>query len=208
MWIGLFVLVCFGSNATAFVVCPYLFTCKHEVFQRRSMTSTPDPADQFRGTDRFERWRFLQGLLDNECPADEVNRILFLVLDGALKYPRPKYEETEETGSPEITAGLRARIDLLLAASIDGRIPIFEGPDCSSGSDSLLKALNDVLPDPDEDEDASKSLWNTVMELHGREMVKVNEASATPEWKALCSTARVLLHFDFLMLGIVEEPLF
>jgi hypothetical protein len=64
------------------------------------------------------------------------------------------------------------------------------------------------LPTPDDDEDAVKSLWDTVMELYGREAVKYQETkSSTLEWKITNTVSRLLIHFDFLTLGIVRKPL-
>ena len=164
-----------------------------------------DVADEFRGSDRFERWRFLQNFLDNECQARDANRLLFLVLDGFLKYPRPAFKG--ETGSPEMTDDLRSKIENVLDNAENGFIPAFEEPNCSPGKAAVLEGLTKLLPDPIEDEDSSKSLWDILIQLHGRELVKFNETNPSPEWKAICLVARLLIHFDFLTDGIVEGPL-
>ena len=169
-------------------------------------SSSSDIVEKFRGSDRFDRWRYLQNFLDNECNGDDVNRIFFLVLDGFLKYPRPEFKG--ETGSPELTEDLRNKIENLLKdATTDGKILAFQEPNCSPGSAELIEQLKGLLPDPTDDEDASKSLWDTLISLHGREAVKFNEMNPSPEWNAICLVTRLLIHFDFLMYGIVDGPL-
>lgn len=151
--------------------------------------------------DRFGRWRFLQRLLDEETNNDDVNRIIFIVLDGYLKFPRPTYGSTTETGSPELTVERRQLIEEVLKGCSLGIVPALG----DSGEDRL-SGLETLLPDPSEDEDGFKGLWDTVIELHGRESVKINETNKTPEWRAVCLVARVILHYDFLIYGLVDEP--
>jgi hypothetical protein len=172
-----------------------------------SVSSQTNMTERFGLNDRFDRWRFLQRLLEAEEKADAVNQILFSVLQGALKYPRPKHQTSDENGSPEMTNDLCSKIEKLLDAGLNGAIPALEDPECTPGSEIVLQKLEDILPDPQEDEDAYKSLWDIVIELHGREMVKINEGNGSPEWKAVCLVARILVHFDFLNYGIVEAPL-
>ena len=163
--------------------------------------------DRFVTNDRFDRWRFLQNLLDGEAKALTVNQMLYYVLDGYLKYPRPKQENSDETGSPELTAELRAKIEKILDESADESIAALEDPECVPGRGFDLLKLEGLLPDPQEEEEAFKSLWDVVMELHGREMVKIDESKATPQWKACCMIARLFIHFDFVVYGIVDSPL-
>jgi hypothetical protein len=155
-------------------------------------------------SDRFDRWRFLQRLLDEETTSARTNEILYVVLDGYLKYQRPKYKESEETGSPELTPDRRATIEYILQCA-NGTVPVLT--ESNAADDAILEQLEALLPDMVEDEDAVKGIWDTVLELHGREGVKINEQNATPAWKARCLIARVLLHHDFLILGLVDSPL-
>jgi hypothetical protein len=53
-----------------------------------SSVSSKNVAELFQDSDRFERWRFLQQLLEGEADAHAVNRLLYQVLEGAIKYPR------------------------------------------------------------------------------------------------------------------------
>jgi hypothetical protein len=161
--------------------------------------------------DRFDRWRFLQNVLDGDASSDLVNQVLYEVLDGALKFPR-----LDGDGETIVLPGeYRDRIqDVLDNHSSDGRIPAM----CTSDAEdddgeikvhaaAMLTLLEGLLPDTDEDEDASKSLWDTVMEIHGREAVKYQETkNRTMEWKLASVVTRLLLHFDFLTLGIVKSP--
>lgn len=152
--------------------------------------------------DRFDRWKFLQNVLEGEVQDDFANQVLYHVLDGALKYPRPKYGNSEETGSPEMTAELREKIEDVLATGADGRVSAM-----GKTKQNIIDMLEGILPDHREDEDASKSVWDIVMELHGREMVKINETNPTDEWKICCLVARLLINFDFINYGIVTAPL-
>jgi hypothetical protein len=178
--------------------------------RRKSLLhATPETnlADRFDTNDRFDRWRFLQNLLDGEAKAETVNQMLYYVLDGYLKYPRPKQENSDETGSPELTAELRAKIEKILEESATESIAALEDPECFPGKGFALLQLDGLLPDPQEEEEAFKSLWDVVIEIHGREMVKIEGSKATPQWKAWCLIARLFIHFDFVIYGLVDSPL-
>lgn len=183
-----------------------------------SEASSPSSAsellrDELDLEDRFGRWRFLQRLLEREADPEEVNRVLFAVLEGYLLHPRPKYRDTDETGSPELTPKLSDAIENFLDRGAVGRavralIPPSpaEGEidgDSPSPSVDVVELLEELLPDPDEDEDAHKGLWDTVMELHGREAVKQDEMAGEPSWRACCLVARVLINYDFLSRGLI-----
>jgi hypothetical protein len=158
--------------------------------------------------DRFGRWRYLQELLDQESIKEETNKILYVVLDGYLKFPRPNFEESEATGSPELTPERRAAIEVLLSYAENGSIPaLIDDMDELPANDLVLKQLEKVLPDPSEDEDGMKGAWDIVLALHGMEGVKFNEQNPMPEWKACCLIARVLLYHDFLIYGLVDRPM-
>jgi len=155
--------------------------------------------------DRFDRWRFLQRLLDEEAKEDDVNEILFWVLDGYLRYPRPKFESTTETGSPELTSERRTMVEALLDEYTAQRlVPALVGD--TGEQERTLSKIGPLLPDPVEDEDAHKGVWDTVMELNGRESVKINETNGRPEWRAVCLVARVLINYDFLTYGLIDAP--
>jgi hypothetical protein len=74
---------------------------------------------------------------------------------------------------------------------------------------SWIDWLEELLPNPQDDEDAYNSLWDVVMELHGREAVKDDmknsndTSSSTSNWTIRCLIVRVLIHFDFLTQGIL-----
>lgn len=140
----------------------------------------------------------MQNFLDAEVKASDINQVLYSVLDAYLKYPPP---DSSEVVSPLATSDVCDTINQLL--SNDGSsIPAFQDPDCSPGDAEVLQKLASLLPDPRENEDAFKGSWDTVLELHGREAVKINESKATPEWNAISMVARVLIYFDFMTRGI------
>jgi hypothetical protein len=156
--------------------------------------------------DRFGRWRYLQKLLDEEANEDDVNRIIFLVLDSYLKFPRPTYGSTTETGSPELTADRRQMIEQLLEGCSLGTVPALGDADGAQSREAMLKQLEPLLPDPIEDEDGFKGNWDTVMELNGRGSVQINERNREPGWLAVCLVSRVIIYYDFLTYGLVDVP--
>lgn len=156
--------------------------------------------------DRFGRWRYLQKLLDEEANEDDVNRIIFLVLDSYLKFPRPTYGSTTETGSPELTAERRQLIEQLLEGCVQGTVPALGDANGAELREDMLSKLEPLLPDPIEDEDGFKGNWDTVLELNGRGSVQINERNGTPGWKAVCLVSRVIIYYDFLTYGLVDVP--
>ena len=181
-----------------------------------------DPQDvetSFGGSEnRFDRWRFLQDFLDGDYPSsDFVNIVLYRVLDGALKYPRPS-EGRDSKDSVEIKAEVREKIqEILTEHSIDGRVKAVarmsniddDYETTKEEMSKIIEQLEKVLPDQIEEEEDHKSLWDTIIELHGREAVKFNESQnpISLDWKIANTVTRVLLHYDFLTFGIVDAPL-
>lgn len=183
---------------------------------------TQNVAIPFDGSeDRFDRWRFLQGFLEGDHPSsDVVNIVLYRVLEGALKYPRPS-EGSDTLGSDdivELTSDVKKIIQEILAHySTEGRVKAVmtmsnsdeDYEKAEKSSLAILEELEKVLPDPIENEEEYKSLWDTVIELHGREAVKFSQSQnpTSLDWKIANTITRVLLHYDFLLLGIVDAPL-
>ena len=145
--------------------------------------------------DSFQRWRFLQRLLDEDASDHDVNQVTYAVLTGFLERPRMKNEVMNEMVSP-ILNDLNREMVMILLNDDDGTVPVFSG----NGhiiDEQLLEQLERLLPDPIENEDAHKGAWDTVCEIHGRGSVKLNEAKASKRWRALSSIARVLIYYDF-----------
>ena len=86
---------------------------------------------------------------------------------------------------------------------------------------SILTQIEQLLPDPMEDEESYKSAWDVVIDLYGRESVRVKEEKLQREnesgtgggtrclenleWRTLCAIGRVLIHYDFLTKGVLKE---
>ncbi len=171
--------------------------------------------------DRFDRWRFLQDFLDGDHPSsDVVNIVLYRVLEGALKYPRPSggSDTLGSDESVEMTADVKNKIQVILADhSTEGRVNAVmtmsnddnDFQEAEKVALATLEQLERILPDPVEEEDDFKSLWDTVIELYGREAVKINENQRPVllAWKIASTVTRVLLHYDFLTYGIIDGPL-
>jgi hypothetical protein len=91
--------------------------------------------------------------------------------------------------------------ELLDAFHNDSNLPVMAGGDEIVLDPTVADQLDALLPHPDDDEDAFKGLWDTVIEIHGREAVKIDEARGSLTWKSCCTLARLLIHFDFLSDG-------
>ena len=144
--------------------------------------------------DRFGRWKFLRDLLDGDVEGDVINRVMYNVLSNYLNNPPAAASQDATLGSPQLTQQLVAQLEEVLDTSSDGSIVAF----ADDADDKLIEKLENLLPDPLEDEDAHRSAWDTVIEIHGRDMVKANETNPTTEWRKLCLAARLLIHYDFL----------
>jgi hypothetical protein len=148
--------------------------------------------------DRFGRWRFLQRLLDGEVSAHDATELLVAVLHNSLTASQTK---EGSDGNVELSTEQRNRLQAFLDRMGDGNASIFEQGQLVVDP-SQVDQLDALLPDMDSDEDAYKGLWDTVIELHGREAVKIDESNRSPTWTACCLTARLLIHYDFLSEGV------
>ena len=169
--------------------------------------------------EQFNRWRLLQQLLEAEADATDVNEVLYRVMKSFLEVPRPRKIKdakgiTRSNTSPLINDDKKKMIQSLLnfaAVDADSDIPLFvpvfvEGCIAGSGSSAhVLEVVEKLLPDPNEEEDAHKTCWDIVMEMYGKEAVKSEEMERSEEWRARCAVARVLIHYDFLEAGIIED---
>jgi hypothetical protein len=145
----------------------------------------------------------MQKFLDAEVKASDANEVLYRVLDSFLKCPPSISSDSNDSASPMATPEVRVIIEELLEKHTSNQqIAVFRDPECIPGDDGVIKTLEKLLPDPRENEDASKGSWDTVIMLHGREAVKINEGKGTREWKSLCVVARLLIYFDFLTRGV------
>jgi hypothetical protein len=189
--------------------------------------------------DTFDRWRFLQKLLDDDI--NDADDILF-VLQACIQQSYQRLQSTPSRlatihQSQNLTSSMASAVaspaDVLSPLSFDDTDGLIEErldimsfilqEKSSATINRLLQALeNDsapssaytpqdfrfldqlerLLPDPALDEDAAKGLWDTVIELHGRESVRINEQQKTMNWRTRCLIARVLIFYDFLSAGI------
>ena len=143
---------------------------------------------------RFEKWRFLQDLLDGEIEDSVLGELLLNVLGDFLGNQPVKTGDDVVSGSPELTPDLVSK----LHASIKVLKQDSEAAMTDFAEAGAISKLDDLLPDPTEDEDAHKSVWDTILEIHGQDMVRAKETNPTLEWRKLCLVARLLIHFDFL----------
>jgi len=99
-----------------------------------------------------------------------------------------------------------------------------EGVQIDNAAVSILTQIEQLLPDPMEDEESYKSAWDVVIDLYGRESVRVKEEKLQREkesggrgtttclenleWRTLCAMGRVLIHYDFLTKGVLKDRIY
>jgi len=139
----------------------------------------------------------MQNLLDEELPAEDVNEVVFLLLDNYLKE-----EDDEDLNAPERSDELLAVLNKVLdyEEEIEGKriIPVVKNPGCLPGDGALLDKIKELLPDPVENEDAHNSGWDTVREIHGEAAVRYSNIEGRAEWNVVCLVARLITYFNFL----------
>jgi hypothetical protein len=200
--------------------------------------------------EKFDRWRHLQKLLDDETDPVDTNRLVCGVLERYYSNAKKKKvssstSDDEQDGidtSPERTTERLLAIEKILqeysspldqslrvissssSSSVPSSLTAFNEKDSNDDDDSsvllstaanasttrisasnnnfpspLQQALMDILPHPVNEVDEHKGTWDTVMELHGREGVRIEEQTLNnPSWKERCLAARVLIYYDFL----------
>jgi hypothetical protein len=226
-----------------------------------------DVIDRLELTEKFDRWRFLQKLLENELSHSDIEDVLLLSLSAYLQHgPTPSsYNNKDENGgnaSPVLSDDQRSVMNnvieeivscsdgigdsrflhLLVLPPVDYEsltIDIDDDDDDNNNDDnnaarleqqqidkvaeSILTQIEQLLPDPIDDEEAYKSSWDVVIDLYGRESVRVNEEGLQREiegasgdglsaenlqWRTLSALGRVLIHYDFLTKGVLKEGTF
>lgn len=162
-----------------------------------SSTAPPSVVERLGLDDNFNRWKYVQNLLDEELGAADVNEVLYVLLDNYKNIAADV--DPDDSSAPERTAEVLGDVDAVLQMATDGNsIPVLKDPDCQPGDEKVVLAVERLLPDPVEKEDAFKGSWDTVMEMHGRTSAAFNEKENRPEWNAVCITARVMIYFEFL----------
>eukprot|EP00815_Leptocylindrus_aporus_P001812 CAMPEP_0116057722 /NCGR_PEP_ID=MMETSP0322-20121206/4778_1 /TAXON_ID=163516 /ORGANISM="Leptocylindrus danicus var. apora, Strain B651" /LENGTH=114 /DNA_ID=CAMNT_0003541783 /DNA_START=339 /DNA_END=683 /DNA_ORIENTATION=+ len=74
-------------------------------------------------------------------------------------------------------------------------------PSGARGEYELLDELEMLLPTMEDDEESHKSMWDILMELHGREAVKMSK-DQDEDWDARCLVVRLLIDQNFIVEGI------
>jgi hypothetical protein len=168
--------------------------------------------------EKFDRWRHLQKLLDNETDPIDTNRLVYGVLNRYYNGAKKKIDSNDDNDdddididtAPERTTERLVAIGKILqeySSPLHQSIGLMSQKDVidkslllSNGPSSLHNALIGILPHPINEEDEHKGTWDTVMELHGRESVHIEEQKVPNNfaWKERCLAARILIYYDFL----------
>ena len=120
---------------------------------------------------QFERYRFLQKVMDNEVEdIEDVNQLLLHILS----------KRTHFKCRDEATF-----------------LPLLP-PSGARGEYELLDELEMLLPTMEDDEESHKSMWDILMELHGREAVKMSK-DQDEDWDARCLVVRLLIDQNFIV---------
>jgi hypothetical protein len=230
-----------------------------------------DVIDRLELTEKFDRWRFLQKLLENELSHSDIEDVLLLSLSAYLQHgPTPSsYNNKDENGgnaSPVLSDDQRTVMNNVIEEIVscsdgigdsrflhllvlppvdyecltididddddddddddsndDNNVAQLEQQQIDKVAESILTQIEQLLPDPIEDEEAYKSSWDVVIDLYGRESVRVNEEGLQHEiegasgdglsaenlqWRTLSAVGRVLIHYDFLTKGVLKEGTF
>lgn len=136
----------------------------------------------------------MQNFLDEEVEADDINEILYILLDN---YKNARKVDPDDTSAPERTVELLQVVDDLLD-KYAGSIPVLKGPGCTAGDKDVLAEVEQLLPDPVDKEDAAKGAWDTVGELLGKSSLSYNEREGRQDWRAVFAIARVMIYFELL----------
>lgn len=173
----------------------------------------------------FNRWVFLKKVLDTDEDDDElkdtISIVTYKLIESFVVYPlNQRYQDYEsrddysvETAFPAIADHLQEDIlnNWVEIYQDKGRIPISLDNDNNDSNHiwdyELIMKLDLLLPLEYEDKDAYDGLWDTVNELHGEEMVKINIQEGNLDWDARCIIARFLIYYNFLRDGIIMKPI-
>jgi hypothetical protein len=163
-------------------------------------------------TEQFNRWRFLQELLDGDVDHRDVNELLYFVFQAYLQSDPNQRDDS----SPALTESMQTTLRHLLSMENveEYSIPVFQ-PGCTASPSLdangqreaalIMNYLESLLPDPIEQKDAYDGLWDTIEGLHGWEGVRINRQNPCKDWESRCTVARVLIWFDFLAKGVLAK---
>jgi len=131
--------------------------------------------------------------------------------------PRPlELENGKSNPSPQLSEEQVALLREELLGEVDGDgvrvisgMPHVSTEESYSDPDLVTKfaLLEKLQPDKEnyEQEDAYKCCWDVVMSLYGEESVKLEqEGVETRSWVVRSGVVRLLLHYDFLYVGVGE----
>lgn len=230
-------------------------TIQTDVIQRRGLT------------EQFERWKFLQQVLEGEIFPADIEDVMLLVLTGYLEHGPTANTSTKENNGGSASPILNEERRGMIVRLISDLVSLDVGDDHASGTDgssrilheligppidyeresiddvddsafeegemdainpkalSILQQIERLLPDPEDDEESHKGAWDLVMDLFGRESVRIREeklyrngngvssdrmvtCKESLEWRTICSITRVLIYYDFLTKGVLKDGSF
>ena len=152
---------------------------------------------------RFDRWKFLQDILEGDVNADDINQIVYQILQSNMNHSSSPLKVLNEEEKLEI-------IDRLFRYNENGEgivlALIHNDNMVIMGSDKVWDTLKGLLPTMEEDEESFKCGWDLIVELYGREATKISQKSGNPLWNAYADIVRLLIYLDFLSDGIIQEP--
>jgi len=178
-----------------------------------SVVERPSVVERLNLKNNFRRWRYMQQLLDEELEAENVNEVLYVLLDNYKKGNRGSdTDEASDRNAPERTTELvqsvKEVLDMAEENSKTGRkgIPILRNPDCQPGDAVLLEKIEKLLPDPADKKDAFEGGWDSIRDMHGGSSMDFSEGEGRAEWKAVSLAARVMVYFELLTLDGLIPP--
>lgn len=173
---------------------------------------------------RFDRWKFLQNILEEEEEPtyQEINHVLYTTM---LKIMVDSSDCDADKTIPILNTQQRQVLlnDLFCLEPYNDDTEMDDKsksrrqlgviralpPDKAAKNNSTnkiylqtIESLNLLHPNPIDDDDAFKSCWDLVMEMYGKESTKLAEQNGDFSWISRSSIVRLLLHYNFLVDGI------
>mmetsp|Transcript_20595 Transcript_20595/g.31191 ORF Transcript_20595/g.31191 Transcript_20595/m.31191 type:complete len:218 (+) Transcript_20595:87-740(+) len=195
---SLFLVLFSTIEINCFQIKPIFIKKSNINHSKYSKLSAVSVVERLKLNDNFRRWKYMQNLLDEELPAQDVNELLYTLLENYLQGDDDDADLATPERRDELLEVLTEVLDFQQEVEDRKILPVLKDPDCQPGDAALLDKLKELLPDPVENEDAHKGAWDTVKEIHGQTAVKYNESEGRAEWNAVCLVARIMTYFNYL----------
>jgi hypothetical protein len=190
------------NNAHGYAILPsksFVSLRRAYFTERLRMCSQSSVIDRLMLKDNFNRWKYMQNLLNEELVGDDVNQVVYFLLKSYHNRASRKLSGVEDIVdlSPEPRAENLERLSSILSLYCNGIIPVLDEKG-SPGDPEVLCLIEFLLPSLEENEDAYRGTWDTILELHGKAAVTALEGQGEASWKTAIVVAKVMIYYGFL----------